>query len=710
MPGLDDPAGPPREGVVRAQSGSSGSAVGGSSRGAFALEEVGEGAPGDARHHTARVDSGQGPQSADRPPKVVAQSDDPMIGSVIAGRYRVDSRLGEGGMGAVYLVEHTLMRKKLALKVLHREMCSQTEIVARFEREAMAAAHIDHPNVAGATDFGKLEDGSFYLVLEYVEGTSLRAIIDKGPMAPARAVHVTVQILAALRRAHELGIVHRDLKPENILLFEKDGDPDFAKVLDFGIARVPIGSLISGGDSGPSLTRAGMVYGTPEYMAPEQALGQNVDGRSDIYGTGVMLFEMLTGRRPYDNKDKVALLGQHVAGAIPSLRERAPALMLPLELEQVVTKLLAKSPSDRYADAAEAMQALLDIPLDGGGVLILSSRTPSRRGHDQSGSFRTGNSGPVVIHSEAVPALTQERAFQTAETQRPPAPDSMMMKPKRSFGMIIGVAVVAVVLIAAAIFYVKNKDKAPDTDDSRRAVASASASGSGSTPLIPALTPDELKDQATKALARADNGDPQGLADLEALSAAHTGQPVVLISLAKAYSHAKRHVEAIGAVKRLVSASPESASDPALNQIIDAALPSSADTVFNLLTNEMGGEGTAILFDIGYGNRGPANLRQRGKAALAEPEVQKVLTPNIRGALELMKANNCDAKHKVLDTYRKDLDQRVLPYLKPLTATRGCGSFFKNQDCWPCLHAGKYLDTVIKEIEARVKATKTGNP
>ncbi|MEO7092411.1 MAG: serine/threonine-protein kinase, partial [Polyangiales bacterium] len=268
-PGIGDPAGPPREGAMLASSGSSGSSgssVGGSSRGAFARDEVGEGAH-DERHHTARVDASpanQGPPSADRPPKVVAKDDDPMIGSVIAGRYRVDRRLGEGGMGAVYLVEHTLMRKKLALKVLHREMCSQTEIVARFEREAMAAAHIDHPNVAGATDFGKLEDGSFYLVLEYVEGTSLRTIIDKGPMAPSRSVHVTVQILAALRRAHELGIVHRDLKPENILLFEKDGDPDFAKVLDFGIARVPIGSLISGGDSGPSLTRAGMVYGTPE--------------------------------------------------------------------------------------------------------------------------------------------------------------------------------------------------------------------------------------------------------------------------------------------------------------------------------------------------------------------------------------------------------------------------------------------------------------
>ncbi|MEO7092410.1 MAG: hypothetical protein ABI175_04110, partial [Polyangiales bacterium] len=290
-------------------------------------------------------------------------------------------------------------------------------------------------------------------------------------------------------------------------------------------------------------------------MAPEQALGQNVDGRSDIYGTGVMLFEMLTGRRPYDNKDKVALLGQHVAGAIPSLRERAPQLMLPLELEQVVTKFLSKSPSDRYADAAEAMGALLDIPLEG-GVQILSSRNPSYRGRDQSGSFRTGNSGPVIIQSEAVPALTQERAFQVAETQRPPAPESMSLRPKRSMGMIVAVAGVAVAIIVAAIFYVKGKDHTNDDSDSRRPVTTTTSSSGSSTSGIPALSPEALKEQAAKALAKSDGGDPQGLADLEALATAHAGQPVVLIGLAKAYSHAKRHVEAIGAVKRLVSTSP----------------------------------------------------------------------------------------------------------------------------------------------------------
>jgi hypothetical protein len=223
-------------------------------------------------------------------------------------------------------------------------------------------------------------------------------------------------------------------------------------------------------------------------------------------------------------------------------------------------------------------------------------------------------------------------------------------------------------------------------------------------PSAAVLTPDAAHDKAAKALAKAEAGDPQGLADLEAIAASNDGDPIVLVDLAKAYSKSKRHVEAIGAVKRLVTASPQSAGDPAIGAIIDAALPSAADTVFNLLTGPMGSDGTPILFDIAYGNRGPAAVRPRAKAALAEPEVQKALTPAIRAALELMKANTCDAKKKTLETYRKDLDARVLPFLRPLTATRGCGTFFKNQDCWPCLHAAKYLDTLIKEIEAKTKA------
>src|SRR5687768_6780239 len=200
-------------------------------------------------------------------------------------------------MGKVYAAEHVHMRKKLAVKVLHRELTSVPEVVARFEREAMAAANVDHPNVAAATDFGKLADGAVFLVLEFVQGKNLRDEIAAGPFPVPRALHIARQIAFALGAAHAQGIVHRDLKPENVMLIDKGGDPDFVKVLDFGIAKVPIGEVSAAANKGQIITKAGMVFGTPEYMAPEQALGQPVDGRADLYALGVILSEMVSGNR-----------------------------------------------------------------------------------------------------------------------------------------------------------------------------------------------------------------------------------------------------------------------------------------------------------------------------------------------------------------------------------------------------------------------------
>src|SRR5258708_2184772 len=183
-------------------------------------------APGGTPTGTSGAASGKSDRPSTRPGGPEA-----LVGATLSGRYLIERLLGEGGMGAVYQAEHTHMRKRLAVKVLHPEMSRLPEVVARFEREAMAAAHIDHPNVAAATDFGKLEDGSFFLVLEYVEGTNLFDVIGKGPLEPVRALHIAHQIASALASAHALGIVHRDLKPENVMLVERGGDPDFVKVL-----------------------------------------------------------------------------------------------------------------------------------------------------------------------------------------------------------------------------------------------------------------------------------------------------------------------------------------------------------------------------------------------------------------------------------------------------------------------------------------------
>jgi serine/threonine-protein kinase len=223
----------------------------------------------------------------------------------VAERYRVIELLGSGGMGSVYRAEHVHMRKSVAFKLLHRELTHLSDIVARFEREAIAAARITHPNVAAATDFGRLPDGACYLVLEYVQGKSLRqCLLLAAPFDADRVLRIAKQIALALGAAHEAGIVHRDLKPENVMLVDGTAEPDFVKVLDFGIAKIHMPEQ----EGQPALTRMGTIFGTPEYMSPEQALGQSADARTDLYSLGIIIYEMLTGRTPFADKELVAVL------------------------------------------------------------------------------------------------------------------------------------------------------------------------------------------------------------------------------------------------------------------------------------------------------------------------------------------------------------------------------------------------------------------
>lgn len=280
------------------------------------------------------------------------------VGTILADRYKLQRLLGEGGMGAVYLAEHVLMRKRCAIKVLHREIAS-SEILARFKSEAIAAANIGHPNIAAATDFGELPDGSFFLVLEYVAGDSLRKALQDGALPVARALRIARGVLSALGAAHEKGVTHRDIKPENIMLLEGAAD-DRVKVLDFGIAKLDDGALSH--DQGRGLTRMGAIYGTPEYMSPEQATGRAVDGRTDLYAVGIMLFEMIAGRLPFQGGEVVEILAQHVTKRPPPLTSpRAPADVT-TAVEELVSRLLSKVPDERPRDAAEAI-ALIDEAL-----------------------------------------------------------------------------------------------------------------------------------------------------------------------------------------------------------------------------------------------------------------------------------------------------------------------------------------------------------
>ena len=273
-----------------------------------------------------------------------------LVGQVIGGRYHVDAILGQGGMGVVFAATHQMMRKPVAIKVLRGELSQDEEMVARFEREAQAAGSIDHPNVCSATDFGRLEDGSLYLVMEYLEGRTLSDVLClRERLDPLHAVRIVDQILSVLEIAHAKGIVHRDLKPDNIMLVPFDGRDDLVKVMDFGIA-----SIHPKDGEDVRLTRAGVVYGTPTYMSTEQIIGKpDIDGRADIYAVGAMLHEMITGSPPYDGESATVLLSNHLTAPIPSLDEDPGVrASLPVGLSEIVSTCLAKEREDRFASVA----------------------------------------------------------------------------------------------------------------------------------------------------------------------------------------------------------------------------------------------------------------------------------------------------------------------------------------------------------------------
>jgi serine/threonine-protein kinase len=276
-------------------------------------------------------------------------------GDVVGERYRVQARLGEGAMGVVYRVEHVHMRKSFALKVLDPEWARTPDAFARFEREAVAAGSIASPHVAQATDFGRLDDGSCFLVLEYVGGRTLRTVLGRA-MPPNRALRIARGIVAATEAAHAKGVVHRDLKPENIMLVDREGDPDFVKVLDFGLAKLE--GAAAQVPSSRVLTRQGAVVGTPRYMAPEQAVGERVDARADLYSIGVILFEMLTGSVPFEG-DPQSVLRALLVQDVPPLPPSVQSAVGP-RVEQMLGRLLAKAPHARFASASE-----LAVELDG---------------------------------------------------------------------------------------------------------------------------------------------------------------------------------------------------------------------------------------------------------------------------------------------------------------------------------------------------------
>jgi serine/threonine-protein kinase len=278
---------------------------------------------------------------------------DSLIGSVLAERYHILKRIGEGGMGRVYLGEHVKMNRQCAIKVMSPALLNDAESASRFAREASSAARIIHPNVAAVFDYGE-SDGLVYLVMEYVDGEPLsRLLAREAPFALERAVDLARQIADGLGAAHELGIVHRDLKPDNILVTRSKSGREVAKVVDFGIAK----AMQEG--AGEALTRTGLVIGTPEFMSPEQLLGDPIDARSDLYALGCILHLMLTAAPAFEAPTREQMSKRRLSENPPHAQELDPGI--PDSIDRVIVKLLARSPDDRYGSAAEVRDALSGV-------------------------------------------------------------------------------------------------------------------------------------------------------------------------------------------------------------------------------------------------------------------------------------------------------------------------------------------------------------
>ncbi len=352
-----------------------------------------------------------------------------LIGSIVADRYHIEKKLGEGGMGAVYLGEHVKMGRKSAIKVMTQSMASDPEAIARFNREAANAARINHPNVCAIYDFGETEDGTIYLAMEFIEGETLSDMQHReGALELDRAVEILQQTGEALQAAHDLGIVHRDLKPDNIMIARARDGTDVVKVVDFGIAKAMTG------EEGQKVTRTGLVVGTPEYMSPEQLSGDVLNGRSDIYSLALVFFRMVTGALPFQAKSSQETMIKRLTDDPLKLSEVAPDAGWPPRLQGVMDRALERMPADRYESAALFARDALDAVRGAGRPIV---------GVDTEGATEVIGAGGVT---EQLPSTRVSGGPDETTPQTPvPAPSAPAERTRKR--PVAAIAVVAAVIV-----------------------------------------------------------------------------------------------------------------------------------------------------------------------------------------------------------------------------------------------------------------------
>ncbi|MGH9452145.1 MAG: protein kinase domain-containing protein [Terriglobia bacterium] len=406
-------------------------------------------------------------------------------GAVIRGKYRILSKVGHGGMGAVYKASHVMFDELRALKVINPELIGDELFLKRFRQEAVIARKLDHPNAVRVDDIDESEDGLPFIVMEYIEGRSLKDLIEaEGPLSARRTCAIVRQVAAALNAAHRLGMVHRDIKPANIVLVETPRGEQ-AKVLDFGIAKIKEARATE--SSGMTLTGTGIVMGTPQYMSPEQALGKRgdqLDGRSDIYSLGVVMYQMLTGDLPFKTDTTMQLLLAHINTPPRPVLEARPGTEISPALAAVVMKCLEKNPDQRPPTGAALVEALAGV--DAGAAGVTESEHKRVRMTPPTGVF-PAERGPIPAPREdAKPQIFETRVANPQEmVAGPPAPHPEQHRHKGIAAIIAAIIVIGIVGTVWAIHHLQTRNAQPSQTS-----ASAGHEAAASSATLPSSPPN----------------------------------------------------------------------------------------------------------------------------------------------------------------------------------------------------------------------------
>lgn len=679
-----------------------------------------------------------------------------MIGQVISDRYRIRELIAMGGMGAVYRGDHLLLKKRIAIKLLHPETENLPELVKRFEREAIAGAHIQHPNVATATDFGKLSDGSYFLILEYVKGVTLHEVLEKGPLTPRRAAYFAKQIASALHAIHTKGIYHRDIKPRNIMVVE--GPPETLKIIDLGLAKLKVGDFseqeakdsMSDEDDATALTVAGTIFGTLAYLAPEAAEGMDaVDGRSDLYALGLIMYEMLCGKRPFVAVNPVELFMQHRIAPVPAMSARAPGIVVPPVLEAIPRKLLEKKPENRYQtgqDVCEAVdEAIATLGADEldevggmgksgsgdqrdstptpptvmqksatlGGATTPALRTPLPAAKSSQPAAAKGSTPgakpsqpaqktpvPAAKPAKTAPATEAPSTITTpaaVREQAAPETSEPTTRTKSKFQsnlVTVTLGIVLGIIVAFGLKYYQNNQTNPG-GDKPNPTQQVAPTNKAAPPATPKTTTTQVAPNASSSSAAAPAPAPSAAAPPPATTLSESE----IAGIKAKYQVAWRGKDWRGAAKEaimLIKGAPAVFNDPDLAQrterlAIALSKENAESDLLEALANDLGSKGLDILYALVEGQgRAPVAL-----AAMKHLEDKTRVargTPAMQVALAL-RVSSCAEKQKLFDRAAKEGDMRTRIVLETL-----------GRDCFP-----QSADLEKTIFELRVKFPKKFN-